>query len=380
MQTTHYFSFPTNITFGFGVIKLLPQYLIEKKCMKPLIVTDPQLRNLSLTKNLTQLLQNHNIEPVLFSDLAKNPVKKNVNSGVQQFKDNSCDCIIGFGGGVAMDVARAIALMVNHPGDLFRYEDALGGDELVTEKIPLFITIPTTSGTGSEVGRSTVISDDDTHAKKIIFSQRLIASQVFADPLLTFELPPHITAATGMDALTHHIESYLAKGFHPLCDGIALEGVRLIAENLQTAVNKPTPEARSNMMMAALMGAVAFQKGLGVVHSTAHALSTHVDLHHGLANAIMLPHGLAFNAEVAQSRFQNLAQALKLKSDKKDALVNFIHDLTQEIGLPQQLSSQGVSESAIANLADTAFHDGCHQNNPRPVSYDDFVYLFKEAL
>lgn len=275
------YNFPTSIRFGKGVIEELGPHLKEQGLKKVLLVTDPGLAKLSVFSHVSELIKSSGVEVVAFWEIDKNPVKKNVLSGVEAYNKNNCDSIIGFGGGASMDVARAIALKINHHLDLFDYDDAIGGDRHVTGEVPYFVTVPTTCGTGSEVGRSTVIADDVTHEKKILFSPKLLAKKVFADPALTMDLPAFVTAATGMDALTHNIEAYLAKGFSPLCDGVALEGISLIAQSLEKAVNNPDLEARSKMMMGSLMGATAFQKGLGVVHSLAHPLSTVVDMHHG---------------------------------------------------------------------------------------------------
>ncbi len=374
------FNFPTSIRFGPGVIDELPDHLKQQRLKKLLVVTDPQLVTLGFFQKIITSLRNAGLAVEIFNGLHKNPVKSDVLGGVALLKKNSCDTIIGIGGGASLDVARAIALLAHHPGDLFDYEDSKGGSERVTGEIPYFVTVPTTSGTGSEVGRSTVISDDVTHEKKILFSPRLMAKIVFADPELTLELPPFVTAATGMDALTHNLESYLAKGLHPLCDAIALEGTRLIGESLVLAVIRPTLEARSKMMMAALMGAVAFQKGLGVVHSTAHPLSTLFDLHHGLSNAIMLRHGMAFNADVCEDRMASLAQALRLQSPGSGSLLKYLGELNAKIGLPLQLSSQGIKEEHVAKLSQLAFQDVCHQCNLKPVTEPDFQALYRAAL
>ena len=279
-----------------------------------------------------------------------------------------------------MDVARSIALAAHHDQDLFDFEDAKGGEHLVTEKIPHFITVPTTSGTGSEVGRSSVISDDSTHAKKILYSPRLMASQVFADPNLTQDLPPKIAAATGVDALTHHMEAYLSKGFHPMCDGIALEGIRLVGESLEKAVNKGDLEARCKMMAAAMTGAVAFQKGLGIVHSMAHALSSHRNLHHGLANAVMLPAGLEFNAPVAADRMTRICKLLSLPSPGPSTLIRWVKVLCERIGVPARLDTLGINTQDVSPLAALALEDPCHSCNPRPVKLDDFEELFRNSL
>ncbi|HEX4374760.1 MAG TPA: iron-containing alcohol dehydrogenase, partial [Puia sp.] len=266
-NTVRQYNFPTIIRFGAGAIKELPEHLKANGLVQPLIVTDPVVKQLGFFKEIIESLSARSISAETFSDIHKNPVKSDVIKGGEIFKTTNRDSIIGIGGGAAMDVARAIALRINHHRDLFDYDDLIGGDKYVTEDVPYFITVPTTSGTGSEVGRSAIISEDDTHRKRILFSPKLLAKIVFADPLLTMDLPPFVTAATGMDALTHNMEAFLAKGFHPLADGIALEGIHLINESIVDAVNKPDLESRSKMMIASLMGAVAFQKGLGVVHS-----------------------------------------------------------------------------------------------------------------
>ncbi|MEJ7671682.1 MAG: iron-containing alcohol dehydrogenase [Chitinophagaceae bacterium] len=267
------YNFPTTIRFGAGSSKELGDYLVKNNLSKPLIVTDHTVSQLDFFKEIISDLKKKNISTEVFSDIHKNPVKSDVYRGTEVYDNTKRNAIIGIGGGAALDVARAIVLRVNHREDLFKYDDLIGGDIYVTNDVPHFITIPTTAGTGSEVGRSAIIADDETHQKKILFSPKLLAKIVFADPLLTMELPPFITAATGMDALTHNMEAYLAKMPHPLCEGIALEGISLINESLEKAVNNPDLESRSNMLIASLMGAIAFQKGLGVVHSLAHPLS-----------------------------------------------------------------------------------------------------------
>ncbi len=268
------FNFPTTIRFGAGVVKELGAYLKKNNWVRPLIVTDPTVRELPFFKGIVTDLQNAGISVEVFSDIHKNPVKSDVYKGSDAYDQTQRDSIIGIGGGAGLDVARAILLRINHREDLFKYDDLIGGDVYVTNDVPPFITIPTTAGTGSEVGRSAIIADDETHQKKILFSPKLLAKIVFADPLLTMELPAFITAATGMDALTHNMEAFLAKNYHPICDGIALEGMRLINESLETATKNPDVESRSKMLLGSMMGAIAFQKGLGVVHSLAHPMSS----------------------------------------------------------------------------------------------------------
>lgn len=355
-------------------------YLVKNNCLRPLVVTDPNIAQLSFFKDLINSVRHKNISVEIFCDIHKNPVKSDVYKGGDAFDAGKRDCIIGIGGGAAIDVARAIALRVNHREDLFTYDDLIGGDIHIVNDIPHFITIPTTAGTGSEVGRSSIIADDETHQKKILFSPRLLAKIVFADPLLTMDLPAFITAATGMDALTHNMEANLAKMPHPLCEGIALEGLALIAGSLLKAVNNPDLPSRSNMLMASIMGAVAFQKGLGVVHSLAHPLSSLLDTHHGLANAVNLPYGMRFNIPGSEKKFKRIAQALDLKEHHGEAVVEYLVSLNSEINIPNSLKQIGVNEEHIDVLADLAYADFAHPNNPRPVSREIFKQLYQEAL
>lgn len=374
------YNFPTTIRFGAGSRHELADYLHKNNLKKPLVVTDPTVAQLGFFKKLIAELQQKNISTEVFSDIHKNPVKSDVYKGTDVYDATHRDCIIGIGGGAALDVARAILLRVNHREDLFKYDDLIGGDVFVTNDVPHFITIPTTAGTGSEVGRSAIIADDATHQKKILFAPKLLAKVIFADPELTFDLPPFVTAATGMDALTHNMEAYLAKMPHPLCEGIALEGISLIHQSLEQAVNKPDLESRSKMMIASLMGAVAFQKGLGVVHSLAHPLSSLLDTHHGLANAVNIPYGMQFNVAGFEHKFKRIARTLELKEETGEAVVNYLFDLNTKIKIPHKLSEIGVKQEHIETLADLAIADFAHPNNPKPVSRDDFKQLYLRAL
>lgn len=374
------FSFPTPIRFGAGVVRELAAHLKSQNLRRPLIVTDSFLARLPRIVSLLADLKKAGLEAQVFSDIHKNPVKSDVEKGGKTFHELKTDAIVGLGGGASLDVARAIALRVHHPDDLFKYDDLIGGDIYVTEAIPYFVTVPTTAGTGSEVGRSAIISDDETHQKKILFSPRLMAKIVFADPELTLELPPPVTAATGMDALTHNIEAYLAKNFHPICDGIALEGLRLIARYLKRAVTEPDLESRAGMLLASMMGAIAFQKGLGVVHSTAHPLSSKYDTHHGLANAVMIPYGIEYNSDVSSVRLATLAGVIGLRQPSAKAVVAWLHELNAQIGIPSRLGALGVPECDLEELADLAFADFAHPNNPKPVSRADFLKIYQKAL
>jgi len=335
---------------------------------------------LGFFKEIVKGLEAKKISVTVFSDIHKNPVKSDVYKGTDIYDANNRDAIIGIGGGAALDVARAIVLRVNHREDLFKYDDLIGGDVYVTNEVPHFITIPTTAGTGSEVGRSAIIADDETHQKKILFSPKLLAKIVFADPELTMELPAFITAATGMDALTHNMEAYLAKMPHPMCEGIALEGIWLIHQSLESAVRKPDLQSRSKMLIASLMGAVAFQKGLGVVHSLAHPLSSLLDTHHGLANAVNIPYGMEFNIEGCEDKFRRIAKTLELKEETGKAVVDYLFTLNSKINIPNRLREIGVKKEHLETLADLAFADFAHPNNPKPVKREDFRQLYSSAL
>ena len=374
------YNFPTTIRFGAGASKELPDYLIKNGFKRPFIVTDPTVAQLGFFKSIVEDLKRKQITGEIFFDIHKNPVKSDVYKGTDVYDRAGCDVIVGIGGGAALDVARAIVLRINHREDLFKYDDLIGGDVYVTNEVPHFVTIPTTAGTGSEVGRSAIISDDVTHQKKILFSPKLIAKIVFADPLLTMDLPPFITAATGMDALTHNMEAYLAKMPHPMCEGIAMQGMMLIHEALEKAVRRPDLEARGKMLMGSMMGAVAFQKGLGVVHSLAHPLSSLLDTHHGLANAVTIPYGIEFNIAGCEEKFKQIARCLSLKEETGMAVVNYLFELNTRIQIPHKLKDIGVKPEHIETLADLAIADFAHPNNPKPVSREDFKRLYLKAL
>ena len=372
------FAFPTTIHFGPGARTLVAEHLRQQGVRRPLIVTDRGLASLLILKDFAASLDG--LASSTYAGVYGNPVKQQVTDGVKAFKAHGADAVIGFGGGAALDVAKAVALMAVHEGDVLEYAWDHPQVRPITKPLPHFIALPTTSGTGSEVGRSSVISDDATHVKKIIFNPVLLAKAVFADPELTLDLPAGVTAATGMDALTHNVESYLSPAYHPLCDGIALEGARIAAHALEKAVSSPrNMQARSDMMMSSMMGAIAFQKDLGAVHSCAHALGTVTDMHHGLANGIMIDHVMRFNLDAAQQKMAELARVCGAGSTA-DSFVQWLAALKARIGIPAKLGEKGVNRDQIARLVDVAVKDTCHQTNPKPVSAADFERIFAQAL
>jgi len=372
------FSFPTTIIFGSGVRAQVADHFKGQGITQVMIVTDEMLAKLPFFVTYMSELTQSGLKIEIFSGVKGNPVESQVLAGVEAFKKSKASAILGIGGGAALDVAKAIALMVNHPGTVFDYEDEKPGALPFDKDIPYWVAIPTTAGTGSEVGRSTVVADAN-HVKKVIFSPKLLAKAVFADPEMTAAMPPHITAATGLDAMTHLIEAFLAKGWHPMADGIALEGLHLAAKALPKAFeNGQDLAARGDMLMASMMGAVAFQKGLGIVHSCAHALSAIVDMHHGLANGIMLDHALAFNAKAVPDRFDRLAHAVGLKSGGD--FLPWVKDLKAQLKIPATLKDAKVTADKLDPLVEVAIADGCHPSNPVPVTEKDFREIFQKIL
>lgn len=391
-MTIYTYNFPTRIRFGPGARQQLPTELTRLNLGRVLIVTDKDVAQLPWFPELEALLAP--FQPTTFSGVWGNPVLSQVMAGLAAWQAHQPDAIVAVGGGAPMDVAKAIALMAHHPGSLFDYEDG-ASTRPIDQPIPPILALPTTAGTGSEVGRSTVISDDRTHAKKIMFDPQLLPQVVLADPELLLGLPAKITAATGMDALTHLIEAFLAQGVNPLCDGIALEGIHLVAQHLQPCVafarrlaagevfDAATAAAhlaaRSGMLNASMMGAIAFQKGLGVTHSCAHALSTVCDLHHGLANGVMLRSAMAFNLEATPERFLRMARVVDPGAAHGETLLTWIRALGTEIGIPGSLTTLGVGEDKLDALVTVAMADGCHLLNPRPVTQPEFEQIFQSA-
>jgi hypothetical protein len=389
-MTISRFAFPTTIHFGPGARRLVAEHLAAEGVRRPLVVTDKGVAPLPLLAAFIGDLAG--LDTAVYAETAGNPVRRHVSDGVAAYRAHRADAVIGLGGGAALDVAKAVALMVNHPGDILEYAWDHPQVRPIAAPIPHFVALPTTAGTGSEVGRSSVVSDDATHVKKIIFSPKLLARAVFADPELTLELPPAITAATGMDAITHNVESYLSPAYHPLCDGIALEGLRIGARALPVAYRDGRNlAARGDMLMSSMMGAIAFQKDLGAVHSCAHALSTVADLHHGLANAVMIDHVMRFNLPAATAKMAELARVAGVpgaggmaNDAAASAFVDWLARLKADLGLPATIGAvraqRPVTTADVPALVEVALHDTCHQTNPRPCTRADFERVFAAAM
>lgn len=378
----YHMRFPTTITFGAGSLRMVGRKLKDNSKRKPLVVTDKSLASLPLLGNLLAFLDEAKLSYEVYSEAEGNPKESHVLKGVKAYLGASCDSVISLGGGCALDVGKAVALMSTHEGQLFDYEDGLVGASPIEDKIPFSIAIPTTAGTGSEVCGSSVISKDEDGKKVIIWSPYLIPHFVIADPCLTVSLPKEVTASTGMDALIHNIEAFLVNTIHPLADGIALEGIRLVKKSLVTCFREPeNVEARGDMLLASLMGATAFQKGLGVTHSCAHALSQCFDLHHGLANALMLMPCMKFNLDGgSRERFARMGHTIGIEGSdntKVEGFLSWLSDLKKELGLDFGLKEVGVQLSE--DLYEKAFQDTCHLNNPRKCDVQDFRSLFEQA-
>jgi len=348
----------------------------------PLLITDPGIARLPILETATAAIRADGLRVGVFSDIQGNPIGSNVSNGVAAYRSGDHDGVVAMGGGSGLDAAKAVALMVGQSRPLWDFEDI--GDNWTrvnAEAMAPVVAVPTTSGTGSEVGRASVITDSSTHTKKIIFHPGMLPAIVIADPELTFGLPGHITAAVGMDALSHNLEAYCANGNHPQADGIAMEGIALIHRYLVTAVREPNNvDARSAMMSASLMGATAFQKGLGAMHSMAHVIGAKLDSHHGLTNAIVMPYVLQANKEAVAERLGRLARVLDLPESGFDGFLQWIIDLRKELAIPHTLEGLGVTHGHVTEYAAAAVLDPSTGSNPLPFNSDDFATLFQNAI
>ncbi len=381
------FSFPNKIIFGVGTINTLAEQLSTFSPHKVLLVTDTGIRQVGLANEVTQRLEAARIDYAIFEGVHGNPVEEDVSEGVAIFQLEGCDFVIGMGGGSPLDVAKLICLKATHPLPLAEYEILNGGLEKISSRLPSMLAIPTAAGTGSEVGRGAVVTIKSLDRKALVFSPHLLPKTAIVDPGLTVGLPKALTAATGMDALTHNLESYLSTVYHPICDAIAFAGIKLVAQNLRRAVEDGGDlQARGAMMMAAMMGAIAFQKELGVTHSLAHPLSTVAGVHHGLANAILLPHAMVFNREAAADRLKDIAAAFGVNihplspEEGAQAAIDQVTQLCQDIGIPSRLREVNVTAEMIPHLARQAMADGCHLTNPRACTEGDMINLYQQAI
>jgi alcohol dehydrogenase class IV len=379
------FSFPTATIFGAGAIAELPTRLKQMGAKRPLVVTDPGLLQTHAFGTLKSTLGSQELGRTwdLFHGVHTNPIEQDVVDAANAFREAGCDSVVAFGGGSALDVGKACRLLIKRPElrlSKFNFNDDWSG-------LARCVCVPTTAGTGSEVGRSSVITLTGTQRRSVIFLPRLLAKLVILDPQLTVDLPPHLTAATGMDAFTHCVESFTAPVFQPLCDGIALEGIHYIVEALPKAVkNGKDIEARGKMLVAAAMGGIAFQKDLGATHSLAHPLSALCAMHHGTANAICLPHVMQFNSKRKPGLYRRVGAACGLDMTRAPAeeadqkTIDFVKRFLVQIGITRGLRAHGVQESQLDALSAEAFTDTCHLTNPVPVNRDDLKALYQAAL
>jgi alcohol dehydrogenase class IV len=380
------FSFPTKILFGCGAVKRLPACLEESDVRKPLVVTDPGLRATSVVDAVVSVLNQANLPYEVFDGVHANPIEEDVLESAELYRSAGCDGAIGLGGGSPLDVSKAVVVMARYQGALTELEWQAGGMERMSGPYDPIIAIPTTAGTGSEVGRSSVLTSHKLGRKMIIFSPWLMPKRAILDPELTVGLPPFLTAATGMDAFTHCLESLTCPVFHPLCDAIAIHGLELVIRYLERATrNGKDIEARGNMQVAATMGAIAFQKDLGATHSLAHPLSTEFGLNHGLANALCLPAVMRFNLEVAASHYARLAALFGVpvpQMTEKEAAarsVQEVESMIARLGITPGLRHHGVPKESLGPLSQKAFEDSCHRTNIRPCTQSDLLRLYEES-
>ena len=376
-------NYPTTMWVGENRIKDLAIACKSLSISKPLFVTDSGLSKSDIVLNALKILKDNNLSVRLFSNVVGNPTGTNVNEGVNYYKKNNCNGVIAFGGGSALDVGKAIAFMSGQSLPLWDFEDV--GDNWIkanSEKISSIVAVPTTAGTGSETGRASVILNEKTGVKNIIFHPKLLPSIVILDPTLTLGLPAKITAATGMDALAHNLEAYCAPGFHPMADGIALEGMRLINKwLLETVKNGKNLEARMNMLTAASMGSTAFQKGLGAIHSLSHPVNALNNVHHGLSNAIFMPYVLTFNKDVIEKKIIKICNYLELKDRSFDGFINWVLDLRKKLDMPHKLSEVIKKDDFnLDRLSKMALEDPSTGGNPKKLTEEDMKVMYQHSM
>ena len=381
-MTNYNWNYPTTLWVGENRIKDLPSACSNLNIKNPLFVTDKDLINLQFVKDIIFNLNKNFSKLATFSDFSGNPIGENVDDGVAVFKKNQCDGVIAFGGGSGLDVGKGIAFMSGQSRPIWDFEDIGDYWKRADEKnIAPIIAIPTTAGTGSETGRASAIINNQTGVKKIIFHPKFLPSIVILDPVLTVDLSPRLTAATGMDALAHNLEAFCAPGFHPMADGIAIEGMKLIKKSLLNAVNNGKDlNARADLLAAASMGSTAFQKGLGAIHSLSHPVNAQFNVHHGLSNAIFMPYVLTFNKNLIEDRIVSICDYLNL--DKNfESFLNWILNLRKELNIPHKLSDV-VEENKINldQLSVMALEDPSTATNPRKMTVDDMKILYEHSI
>ena len=381
-MSNYNWNYPTTIWVGKDRIKDLYLACSNLKIQNPLFVTDKDLINLPMVKEVISKIKNKIDNIVVFSDFSGNPFGENVEEGVKEFKKNNCDGVIAFGGGSGLDVGKAIAFMSAQTRPIWDFEDI--GDywkRANNENIPPIIAIPTTAGTGSETGRASAIINKETGVKKIIFHPKFLPSIVILDPILTKDLSPQLTGATGMDALAHNLEAFCAPGFHPMADGIAIEGMKLIKKSLLNAVHNGNDlDARSDLLAAASMGSTAFQKGLGAIHSLSHPLNAKFNIHHGLSNAIFMPYVLTFNREAIEERIISICDYLNL-SKSFNSFLEWILDLRKELEIPHKLSDViDINKLDIDELSEMALNDPSTASNPKTLTISDMKIIYKNSI
>ena len=382
MELTGNWNYPTAIRFGAGRISELPDACRVLGMERPLLVTDPGLAGFPMIANAMADCRSAGLGCDLFADVQGNPVAANVTAGVDAFRAGGHDGVIAFGGGSALDVGKAVALMVGQTRPIWDFEDREDWFTRVNvDGMAPVVAVPTTSGTGSEVGRASVITDERDHTKKIIFHPRMLPALVIADPELTLGLPPTITAAVGMDALSHNLEAFCSPFYHPLAQGVALEGMRLVKEWLPLACQQGgNVTARGHMMAASTMGASAFQKGLGAMHAMSHPCGAVLNTHHGLTNAVVMPYVLVFNRSAIDERMTALARYLDLPQPSFQAVLDWVLALRKEIGIPADLAALGVTDDHIGGLAEMAAVDPSAGSNPLPLTVENLTTLFTNAI
>jgi alcohol dehydrogenase class IV len=375
------FGFPTNIVFGAGALKRVPGALSAQKAVRPMVITDASFVSTEAFQQAADVFKQADMGFEVFSEISSE-----IDAAAACFKEKGCDSIIGLGGGSALDAAKALAVVAANTGKAADFDASAGGGKKIRGPLPPLIAVPTTSGTGSEVGRCSVISSAGNGIKFMVCHPLMMPGLAVLDPDLTVGLPPFLTAATGMDAFSHCLESLVSPVFHPMCDAIAVKGIQLVACYLETAFQHPRNiEARGYMQLASMMGAVAFQKDLGATHSIAHALSAVCNMHHGLANAICLAPVMTYNMDTSATQYAQVASLFGVDTrGLTDAAaaqkaVTCVTDIVSKLGLPETLSRAGVEESRLPELASLAYKDPCHQSNPRPCSEADLLAILRQA-